>query len=102
MNGWIRLKPCYSTADSKDFTPTNRSRGRLGKQRSLLRQVSLREDVASEPNLSNSEAESSVAGSTVSINVGGLRGGGGGSPRSLTAANLLRKSGICESCVQVR
>ena len=65
--------------------------------------MSLREDVASEPNLSNSEADSSVAGSTVSINVGGLRGGGGGgSLRSMAAANLLRKSGICESCVQVR
>ena len=78
-----------SSADSKDLA-NNRSKSRLGKQRSLLRQVSLREDTVSESNLCY-EADQ-VAGSSVSV---------GGSLRSIAAAKLLRKSGICESCVQV-
>ena len=109
----LRIRSLYhllSSADSKDLAK-NRSKGRLTKQRSLLRkQVSLRDDIVSEPNLSNSEADSVEAGSTASVNAvvgsgtssaGRPRNVVGGSLRSIAAAKLLRKSGICESCVQV-
>ena len=107
VNLWfVNISHLLFPADPKDLA-NKRSKGRLAKQRSLLRQVSLRDDIVSEPNLS-SEADS-VAGSTVSVNVGGSQGATisqknsrlGGSLRSIAAAKLLRKSGICESCVQV-
>ena len=77
-------------ADPKDLE-CDRPRSRLGKQQSLLlRQVSLRDDTVSEPNLSSETVN----------NAGGVSGGNG-SLRSIAAAKLLRKSGFCEPCVQV-